>query len=190
MSGLRTAMDTSLSALFAAQVGMATTGHNIANANLRGYSRQQVMTSARRPQVLPWGSIGQGVNVDTIRRVQDEFLARNMRNQSTKLEAYTTVDAALAEVESIMGSVDNDQVGTALDKFFAAWNSLAQPPVNDDLKENVVQMAQSLVRVFHSIDAGLTDLARDIEDSLQAEVQNLNTYLTEVGRLNQQIMAA
>ena len=44
MSGLNTAMDTSLSALFAAQVGMSTTGHNIANANTVGYSRQQMMT--------------------------------------------------------------------------------------------------------------------------------------------------
>ena len=45
MSGLNGIMDSSLSALLAAQLGMATTGHNIANAGTEGYSRQDMILS-------------------------------------------------------------------------------------------------------------------------------------------------
>lgn len=190
MSGLNTAMNTSMSALFAAQVGMATTGHNIANANTLGYCRQQMMTSPRRPQVLPWGSIGRGVNIDSIRRVQDEFLAKNLRVQTSRLSSYETVDSALSEVESILGSMDTDRIGSALTDFFSAWNDLSQASVQADLKYNVVAMAENLVKVMHSIDASLTDLEENIELSIQNEVANLNGLLTEVGNLNEQIMSA
>jgi len=190
MSGLNTAMNTSMSALFAAQVGMSTTGHNIANANTEGYSRQQMMTSARRPQVLPWGSIGRGVNIDGIRRVQDEFLTKNLRVQTSRLASYETVDSALYEVEGILGSMDNDRIGDALTDFFSAWNDLSQASVQGDLKYNVVAMAENLVTVMHSIDASLSDLEENIELSIENEVSNLNGLLTEIGNLNEQIMSA
>ncbi|HPF71069.1 MAG TPA: flagellar basal body protein, partial [Candidatus Krumholzibacteria bacterium] len=87
MSGLNAIMDTGLSALFSAQAGLATTGHNIANASTPGYSRQQVLFAARRPSITAEGVIGRGVEVSSIRRVQDEFLASNMRTQSARLES-------------------------------------------------------------------------------------------------------
>ena len=51
MPGLNSVMDTSLSALYAAQAGMATTSHNISNANTPGYSRQSVTFSSRQPLI-------------------------------------------------------------------------------------------------------------------------------------------
>ncbi|PIE75769.1 hypothetical protein CSA17_05715 [bacterium DOLJORAL78_65_58] len=85
MSGLNSVMDTSLSALFASQAGMATTGHNIANANTEGYSRQNVTYAARRPDLLPYGAIGRGVEITGVRRIQDEFLLGNLRVQTARL---------------------------------------------------------------------------------------------------------
>ena len=68
MSGLNAIMDNSLSALLAAQAGLATSGHNIANANTPGFNRQDVIFGTRRPEVLGYGSIGRGVEVLGIRR--------------------------------------------------------------------------------------------------------------------------
>ena len=75
MSGLNSVMDTSLSALFAAQAGMATTGHNIANANTAGFSRQMVLTASRTPDVLTYGAIGRGVDVLGVRPDPGRFPA-------------------------------------------------------------------------------------------------------------------
>jgi flagellar hook-associated protein 1 FlgK len=190
MSGLNAIMDTGLSALFSAQAGLATTGHNIANASTPGYSRQQVMFAARRPRLSPDGAIGRGVEVASIRRVQDEFLASSMRTQSARLQSYNAVDSSLYEIEAILGSVDNDHLGDALGQFFNSWNALAQPPVNTNLKQDVVAKAVSLVKDFHAVSANLDELEKSLNESIQAELSDLNGMLSAVGELNRQIMQA
>ena len=183
-------MDASLSALFAAQAGMATTGHNIANANTPGYSRQDVLFAARRPDILSYGALGRGVEVQGIRRLQDEFLLNNLRVQTSRLSSYASVDATLYEVEAILGSVDNDHLGNSMNEFFAAWNTLATPPFSERNKFNVVAKAESLVRDFHAMNDSLDDLEANIENNIQLEINNLNRLLTGVADMNEQIMIA
>ncbi len=190
MPGLNSIMDTSLSALYAAQAGMATSGHNIANANTPGFNRQSINYAARRPDILPYGALGRGVEIQGIRRIQDEFLLSNMRVQKSRLESYSAVDSALYEVEAILGSVDNDHLGNAMNNFFNSWNALAQPPINSTLKQDVVSSAISLVTDFHSISDSLDDLEANIEVNIQSEISNLNRLLDGVGDMNAQIMAA
>lgn len=190
MPGLNSIMDASLSALFAAQAGMATTSHNISNANTPGYSRQDVTFAARRPDILSYGAIGRGVEVQGVRRIQDEFLLNNYRIQKSRLASYSSVDSALYEVEAILGSVDNDHLGTALNEFFNSWNTLATPPFEESNKYDVVAKAESLVRDFHAINDSLDDLDDNIENNIQLEITELNQLLTGVADMNQQIMAA
>lgn len=190
MPGLNSIMDTSLSALFAAQAGLATTGHNIANANTPGYSRQDVLFAARRPDMSAVGAIGRGVEVVGVRRIQDEFILNNLRAQTARGQSFASVDATLSEVESILGSVDNDHLGDALSRFFGAWNSLSQMTITPSMKENVVVSAKALVDDMHAIDQSLTALEANIESSIQLEIGNLNRLLTQVADLNRQIMSA
>ncbi len=50
-----------VSGLLASQSAINTTGHNIANANVEGYSRQEVVLQTRAPQFENGGFIGNGV---------------------------------------------------------------------------------------------------------------------------------
>ena len=190
MPGLNSIMDTSLSALFAAQAGMATTGHNIANANTPGYNRQSVTFSARRPDILPYGALGRGVEVEGIRRITDEFLTSNLRVQKSRMESYSAVDSTLYEMEAILGSLDNDHLGTSLNNFFNSWEALAQPPINTTLKQNVVSSGISMVNDFHSINSSLDDLEANIELNIQSEITNLNRLMEGVATMNGQILVA
>ncbi|MFO7653926.1 MAG: flagellar hook-associated protein FlgK [Candidatus Krumholzibacteriia bacterium] len=190
MGGLGHVMDTSLSAMFAAQAGLATVSHNIANAGTPGYSRQQTVFAARRPLMLTFGAIGRGVDIAGIRRMQDEFLLANLRKQAAKYESYATADATLYDLEAILGSVDNDHLGDALTDFFNAWSDLATPPANPGLKQSVVSSAQSLVADFHALSNGLDDMERNIEQAVQQEIVQLNDLLAQVAGLNEHIMAA
>lgn len=190
MSGLNSIMDTSLSAMFAAQAGLATTGHNIANANTPGYSRQTVLLTPRRPDILSYGAIGRGVEIQGIRRIQDEFLMQNLRSQNARLSSYTSTDTTLYEIENILGSVDNDHLGDSLTNFFNAWGALAQPPIDTSLKQDVVTNAMSLVNDFHAVSESLDDLEADIEKDIGNEISNFNQLLDQVADLNKQIMAA
>ena len=59
---------TAISGLQAAQAGIATTSHNIANVNTPGYSRQEALQSASAAQFTGSGYFGRGVTVDTVLR--------------------------------------------------------------------------------------------------------------------------
>src|SRR3989344_9502232 len=63
-------------ALLANQVALQTAGHNIANVNTPGYSRQTVVLQTVQGQFTGCGYIGQGVDVQTILRNQSELLTR------------------------------------------------------------------------------------------------------------------
>lgn len=188
MSNLASVMDTSLSAMFAAQAGMSTVGHNIANANTPGYSRQQNLLAARRPLVTTFGALGRGVDIQSVRRIQDDFLLANLRKQTARRESFSMTDSALLEIEAILGSVDNDHLGNALNNFFGAWSDLANPPQDPSLKAYVLSQAESLVSDFHAVGNALDDLERNIERSVNSEVTALNDLLSQVAMLNDQIM--
>ncbi len=190
MSSLASVMDSSLTAMFAAQIGLATTSHNIANSDRPGYSRQENLVAARAALLMPYGAIGTGVNVQGIRRARDEYLQMNLRTQTARLASYSATDSTLYEVENILGSVDNDHLGGALSNFFKAWSDLATPPFDDSHKDSVLAMAKSLVDDFHNISSSLDETDRNIEVAVQQEIVSLNNMLGQVSDLNGQIMAA
>jgi flagellar hook-associated protein 1 FlgK len=187
---LNSVMDSSLSAMFAAQAGLSTTSHNIANANVAGYTRQLNVLGARRPLMLSIGAIGQGVDVLTIRRTQDNFLLNTLRMQVSRGAEYGTTDSALYEIENILGSVDNDHLNNAITTFFNSWHELGTQPSSTSLKSLVVNNASSLVTDMRSIASSLDDLGRTIDQQAADEIARLNSLLAQVGDLNSQIMSA
>ena len=60
--------------LFAAQAALTTTGHNISNAGVAGYSRQGVVQASLGGQESGSGFIGNGTTVADIKRYSDSFL--------------------------------------------------------------------------------------------------------------------
>jgi len=63
-------------ALLAHQMSLNTAGHNIANVNTPGYTRQRVLIQASDPMQSMKGPVGMGVDVTNIEHVRDLFLNR------------------------------------------------------------------------------------------------------------------
>ena len=61
-------------AMAANYAGLQVTGHNIANANVVGYSRQQAELSTSQGQFTGAGFFGRGVDVSTVTRSHNAFL--------------------------------------------------------------------------------------------------------------------
>src|SRR5690606_8114869 len=105
------------SGLTAAQAGINTTGHNVANANTPGFSRQQVLVTSAGAQGGPHGYSGMGVQVQTVRRIYDGFLT-NQLNQSTA--AGSGLSSYSAQIDRINNLLADRSVGIApaISKFF------------------------------------------------------------------------
>ncbi len=188
MSSFNSIMDTSLSGMFLARVALQTVSHNIANANTPGFSRQDVVLSARRPLQMAYGTLGRGAQIEQVRRLTDAFLLEKHRSQTARLAGYEQLDGALGEVEAIFGSTDNDHLGTSLNAFFNAWSDLATPPVNQALKQGVASAARALATDLRATAAALTELERSLNDGIARELQDVNALLRQVAALNGQVL--
>ena len=89
------------SALFAAQAGMSTAGHNIANVNVPGYTRQGTVQATGVAQNTGIGFVGSGTYVADIKRYSDNFLNGQVRQAQTQV---SSLDAYYSQVSQIDNS--------------------------------------------------------------------------------------
>ncbi|MCW8909350.1 MAG: flagellar basal body protein, partial [Gammaproteobacteria bacterium] len=101
-------LTTSLTGLTAYQSALATTSHNIANVGTEGYSRQDVELSTRTPLRVGDEFIGQGVLVDDVRRIVNDYVSANIREFTSSTSRMEIFEELSSRVESL---VSNEQGG-------------------------------------------------------------------------------
>src|SRR5215213_10559246 len=92
-----------VSGLSAAQAGLVTTGHNIANANTPGFHRQAIVQSGALANFTGAGFFGQGVEVDSVRRVYSDFLDRETSRAEAHASYYATYSSQLEKIDNLLG---------------------------------------------------------------------------------------
>jgi flagellar hook-associated protein 1 FlgK len=180
-----------LSALNAAQQGLLVSGHNVSNAATPGYSRQQTVQSSGLTQATGSGYIGQGVQVETVRRVYDQLLVKQVmqaKTESAELDAYffqmQQIDKMLADPSGRLG------LAPAMNDFFASLQDVATDPSGPATRQAVLSNAEVLVRRFQS----LSDQLDEIQDSVSVQVENsislINTLAAKIAELNEAVRLA
>ncbi|MEO8452342.1 MAG: flagellar hook-associated protein FlgK, partial [Gemmatimonadota bacterium] len=178
-------------ALLAQQRAVDVIGHNIANAETPGYTRQRVMLSAAAPQTIPpLGQIGRGVTITGIQRARSGFLDDSFRSESGLEARYTTLHQTLDQVSGILAEPTDSGISASLDDLIGSFQSLASNPTDGASRAVVVASAVSLADKLHSIDTRLQDVANNIDAQLQESVRDANSAITEISSLNSQIRAA
>lgn len=179
--------------ILASQTAVTTTGHNIANANTKGYSRQQVnLTTA--PSLDVWtsgeinpGQLGSGVSVESITRVRDRFLDKQFREQSATLGEWSVRQDTLAKLETIINEPSDTGLQSAMDQFWGAWQDLATEPDSLAARAVIKESAQAFVDTSQSIDQSMTQLKNDLGNELTAKINQANGYLKQIAELNNSI---
>jgi len=178
-----------LSALNAAQIGLSTTEHNIANANTPGFNRQEVALATRLPQSTGAGFIGQGVDVSSVKRIYNEFLSTQVlqgQAQASKLETYYQqigqIDNMLADSEA--------GLSPALQELFSAVNNVASSPESQAARQALLGGAQFLVSRFQSLNQRLSDINSSINGQITNSVTTINSYAQQIASLNKNIVLA
>jgi flagellar hook-associated protein 1 FlgK len=178
-----------LSGLAAAQAGLATAGHNIANVNTPGFSRQEVLLATRTAMFSGSGFIGQGVDVDTVRRVYDRFLAvQAWRSQSeaSQLDAYAT---ALAGLDRLLGEPAHG-LAPAMDEFFAGVNAVAAHPSDVPARQALLATAGSLASRFGQLAEELESMRTAANARVAGSVASINGIAGQIADTNRRIAEA
>ncbi|MBR7792496.1 flagellar hook-associated protein FlgK [Undibacterium sp. FT147W] len=176
-------------ALAAAQVGISTTGHNIANAGTVGYNRQVVLQSANAPQLLGGSFVGQGVSISQIQRQYDAFISQQVNaTQTTKNQA----DAYYSQIQQINNLVADPTAGVtpALQEFFTSIQNLSASPngtAGAAARQAVLSSAQSLAGRFNSLQTRLDEIRQNVNGQIGGAITAINTYASQVANLNETI---
>jgi flagellar hook-associated protein 1 FlgK len=172
--------------LLAAQVGMTTTGHNISNANVTGYSRQTVVQASVVGQQVGFGFTGNGTQVSEVKRVYDSFLATQVRSaQSTtsQLDAYS---AQISQIDNLLAD-STAGLSPSMQDFFDAVQDVSANPSLTASRQSFVSSADALATRFQSLSARLSDISEGVNSDITTTVGEINSYATQIAQLNASI---
>ena len=178
-----------VSGLQAAQRQMEVTSHNISNLNTAGYSRQSAELVTRNPQFLGNIYLGNGVEVDSIRRSYSEFLNSQIRDLGSTLAAATVTAEVLGPLENLLAD-SSVGISPAIDSFFGAFSSANGDPTSIPARQVVLSEAQLLSNRFGDLYAYLDQSQTAINKDITATLVTVSGLASEVAALNEQIVLA
>lgn len=173
--------------LAASKKALETTGHNIANANTDGYSRQKVQQTTNVPITKSGLIHGTGVRVTGVNRVHDQFVEKRLRDSTSENEYFQSRADNLRQVEEIFNEIDNGGLNQVLNRFFNSFRDLANQPENETIRSVVRDNAKLVIKDFNRIRTTLDQLSRNIDNSMERTVGDINQKIKEIATLNRKI---
>lgn len=178
-----------ISALQAYQRALATTGHNVANANTPGYSRQRVLLSERPPQYTGAGFVGSGVQVASIERVFDALRASQLDLATSGTQRLT---ALLGIAQGVSNRLADEQLGlgASLSRLTSALEDVATDPSSVPARQALLAELQGQAETFQRLSSYLDSQQQAVEQGLRDGAGSVNTLARNIADLNRQIVVA
>lgn len=177
------------SALLAYSNALATTSHNIANANTVGYSRQQVDIQARAGQLIDGNVIGKGAYVRTVQRLNDSYIFNQLVSDDASYYRADSMNTYASQLDSLL-STSSTGIGTPLQSFFTAVSGVASNPTSSAARQTLLGAANSLSAQFNDLQGQINGFNSQVDGQMSTQVQQLNGYATQLAQLNSTIVKA
>lgn len=178
-----------LTGIRAAQVGLLTTDHNIANASTAGYSRQRIIQSTTPPVATGSGFIGQGTIVTGIERMYNASLVKQVNEAQANVSELDSYYAQIKQIDNLLADA-NSGLSPALQDFFRGVQAVASSPNLLAARQSMVSSAQALVSRFQAVESRLDELYQGVNGELATTVDTINSYAKQIAELNQRIVLA
>ena len=187
-------LETARRGMFTQQTALHTTGHNIANANTPGYTRQRInfaqtepypSASINRPNIP--GQVGTGVKTDAIQRIREGFLDVQYRGETNKLGYSSAKAEAYQKLEQIMNEPSESGLANTMDQFWQSLQDLAVNPNNPGARSVVRQRGIAVADTFNYLHNSLAAVQKDIGNEINVTVDKVNSILNQINGLNDQI---
>ncbi|AOY87927.1 flagellar hook-associated protein FlgK [Marinobacter salinus] len=172
-----------LTGILSHQAALNTTGNNITNANTPGYSRQEVQFDTQEGQRTGAGTIGSGVSVTNIRRLANEYLVQQVREDSTLSREQETLNSELTRLDNLLGG-ETTGLSTALNNFFASLQNAAEDPTSLPQRQLVLSEAQQIVSRFEALNQEFIQQRESVKTQMEQGVKDANTLLKSIAELN------
>ena len=188
-------LNVGLSSLYAQRRGLELTGHNVANANTEGYSRQRVQLQGEGGPITPalhavYDGVGNGVTIGGDQRLRDAFLeGRAVRERGTEAELRGG-QVVLGRVEGILAEPSDSGIASQLADFWAGWDDVANHPTDLASRSQLLERSQTLANGFNDALSRLDAQRTSSSEQLGITVAEVNATAAAVADLNKAIVSA
>jgi flagellar hook-associated protein 1 FlgK len=190
MGSLFTSLDIAVSGLLSHQTAIQVTGHNIANVDTDGYSRQRAELVSQMPQNTPYGPLGRGVAVADIFRIRDPFLDAVFQSETQNFMELNVERDFLFRIEDIFQEPGEVGLSALMDEFFGTIAALANYPEQLPLRASLIASASVLAENFNDIDSRLEQIRTDANNEIIMRVSEVNSLTEQIAELNRTIVRA
>ena len=186
MPSLNSSLHMGQHALSINQRAMQTVGHNIANQETEGFSRQQVHSGTAAPD--PTG-VGGGAKAQPTSRVYDKFVQRKILQENPRSGMFKSRGEFLQKIEIIFSETEGNGLHQALNEFWNSWSQLSNQPESESARIQVRERSDVLARRFRGMHSQLDGLRNEINGRLVATINKVNELGQKVAELNRQIIS-
>ncbi|MHB1126216.1 MAG: flagellar hook-associated protein FlgK [Bacillota bacterium] len=194
MSSILMGFYTAMRGMKAQQQALTVTGHNIANANTPGFSRQQAVMATTLPFTAPTfgrngsvGQVGTGVDVVEIRRVRDNFLDNQIRSEVSSLGYWKSRRDMISQLEVILPEPADTGLNQLLGEFWDGWQELSKNAESSPVRTTLVERAAALADALRHTNQQMADLRADLDQTLEIKIKEVNSLGRQIADLNEQI---
>lgn len=181
-------MSLGIRAMAANYAALQTTGHNIANANVDGFSRQQTLLATSQGQFTGAGFFGRGVDVVGVTRSHNEFLTR----ETAAAKSLSAMDQsrlqALQRLENVFQTGEAG-LGHATSELFDAMVDLSSQPADLATRQVVLARARDLAARFSEAGSAMDQTQASITADLTSTVAEVNQLTSAIAVANERVAA-
>ncbi len=176
-------------AVNAAYAQLQSTGNNIANANTKGYSRQQAMLATNSAELTGSGYLGRGVTVTTVTRASNMFMAQQGVATASAAAADSVRRDRLSQLEKVFAG-GQAGLGHAATQIFNAFADLAAVPTDLAARQAVLARLEDFATLARSSSGQIEALQDSVSHDVTGAVAEVNTMAGALAKLNTSIQKA
>jgi flagellar hook-associated protein 1 FlgK len=166
------------------QLGLVS--NNVANASTPDYS-----TETSNQESLLAGSMPMGAQSEAATRVINLALQQSLFQQDTTVSGLTTTTNSLQSINAVLGTPgQGNDLSSLLGDVQSAFSTLLNDPSSAAQQSAVVLAAGNLTNGINTLSDTYTQQRQAAQTDIGSAITNMNTDLSQIGTLNNQIIAA
>ncbi|MBF0551496.1 MAG: flagellar hook-associated protein FlgK [Deltaproteobacteria bacterium] len=188
MANMYSILNIAQNALFTQQTALQVTGHNIANVNTPGFSRQRATLQTSIPETSAVGPIGSGVQAYNVERVMDQFIDKQIYQQTSQHSLFDSKSTSFTQLDTIFNEASGQGLDKSMTDFWNSWQDLTNNPGGTSERTVVQTKSNALATAFQTTYQGLEQQRVDAENRIKQTASDVNSIGKQLADLNTKIV--
>jgi flagellar hook-associated protein 1 FlgK len=172
--------------LLVAKQSLDTVGHNIANVNTDGFSRQSTVQITSGGQQAGTGFAGVGTQIDDVIRSFDQFSFSDLQGNTSNLSYNQYFLDNVTRVDQVVSDADTS-ITNVLAQYFSAVNTVADNPNSLESRNNLIEVSQNMTSTFTRLHDQLDLQYRSLNNEVDNIAQEMTALASNLAEVNAQI---